>query len=117
MSTSTAGTLSPQSDNKPLPAMQDIASGLTVHTAGNLVPQSAIVELSLISKTAKFDRCAAYDTMLFSQTPSMYLSRHSKGAFGSYEDIKLKEMRVEEKKAQPSLHKVSSVRARMTHRR
>lgn len=61
LSTSTAGTLSPQSDNAPLPAMQDITSGLTVHTAGNLVPQSAIVELSLISKTAKFDRIAAYD--------------------------------------------------------
>lgn len=61
LSTSTAGTLSPQSDNAPLPAMPDLASGLTVYTAGNLVPQSAIVELSLISKTAKFDRIAAYD--------------------------------------------------------
>lgn len=57
----------------------------------------------------------------------MYLARHSKGSFGSYEDIKLKEMRVsrrgsfaasaktdlslslqvEEKKAQPALHKLS----------
>lgn len=49
---------------------------------------------SLMSKTAKFDRVAAFDQMFFSQTPSMYLARHSKGSYGSYEDIKYREMRV-----------------------
>lgn len=47
-----------------------------------------------MSKTAKFDRVAAFDQMFFSQTPSMYLARHSKGSYGSYEDIKYREMRV-----------------------
>lgn len=108
LSTSTQGTLSPESKNGDLPAMQDIASGMTVHTAGGLVAQSAVVELSLMSKTAKFDRLTAYEQMFFSQTPSLFLSRHSKGAFGSYEDVKLREMRVEEKKAQPTLHKLSA---------
>ncbi|KAM0790113.1 hypothetical protein ACM66B_005439 [Microbotryomycetes sp. NB124-2] len=109
LSTSTQGTLSPQNDNANLPPMQDIASGLTIHTAGGLVPQSSLVELSLMSKTAKFDRLSAMEQMFFSQTPSLYLSRHSKGSFGSYEDVKLREMRVEEKKAQPGLTKLGAV--------
>ncbi|KAK4050339.1 hypothetical protein OIO90_005132 [Microbotryomycetes sp. JL221] len=109
LSTSTAGTLSPQNNSADLPPMQDIASGLTIHTAGGLVPQSSLVELSLMSKTAKFDRLSAMEQMFFSQTPSLYLSRHSKGTFGSYEDVKLREMRVEEKKAQPALMTLGAV--------
>lgn len=95
-SVSTAGTLSPESTNADLPpaSIQDIASGLQIHQQGTLTPQSALIEFSLMSKTAKFDRVDAYDKMFFSQSPSMYLARHSKGSFGSYEDIKLREMRV-----------------------
>lgn len=43
-SVSTSGTLSPENANVSLPAMQDIASGLTIHQEGTLTPQSALIE-------------------------------------------------------------------------